>query len=45
MQNLFIKNDLEYLKVINGRWTINGKTFSECTFNEQKLIWEKSLNL
>ena len=40
-----VKNDLSYVKIINGRWSVNGKNFNECSLNEQRLIEEKVLNL
>jgi len=45
MENIFIKKDFEYVKVINGKWTVNEKTFNECSFNERQLIFEKALML
>lgn len=32
---------LEYIKIINGRWSINGKDFKEMTLNERNTLAEK----
>lgn len=33
--------NLEYIKVINGRWTLNRKQFHEMTINETRALAEK----
>lgn len=29
---------MKYIQIINGRWTINGKTFKEMTFSERNFL-------
>lgn len=45
MENLFVKKSLEFVEIINGKWTVNGKNFNECSLGEKRLIEEKVLNL
>lgn len=39
------KKNFEYIKIENGRWTLNGKLFNEMSLNERFMLAEKILGL
>ncbi len=41
MELIPVKTDMNYIKIINGRWHLNFKPFKEMTLNERNTLAEK----